>query len=461
MTKHKKRKAHTRALAKERGISYRTALHQESGGGELPPDFRLELELESFRDEPPYGLRLRVPGIEAINWLGHPRDSERVMEQVEARVPKEFPHVLEDFRLWLQLDELPEQDMSLDEHEWTHISFRAAHRAIQQVLLGAVEYVGWGSWGDETPYDLLYVPSLKGMFELVAEGLMRDATDAQMAAFAPFFMQAREAAMRLDAQACAAALKAADSSLSTLGWERPMDWEEDEDVWNFDGDFYTGPESFSMYQRGGVSAFVEEEASGGLVLRNGDEYVVRAKGRMKLNDGRRCVLLAHEALRGGSAVRVRFLDTKKVSNMDAADLVWAARGPEVSVPPRKPRQALPPINSSRLEASVAAAQEEPMASDICGVVGCGKTQAGESLFCADHEGVYFASEYARWPKSAGFEDLLWEVVRQLCFAAWASTVGRPGRTVPPETDESRVQRAGLFEMVTSMIREGKGHLTQK
>ncbi|QQR46140.1 hypothetical protein JKA73_08540 [Myxococcus xanthus] len=339
MTKNKKRKAHTRALAEERGVSYRTALHQEQGGGLLPPDFRVEIALESFRNEAPHGMRLRVPGVDAVSWLDTPRDAARVMAKVAARVPEEFPHVLEDFRLWTQLGELPGQE-SLDEHEWTHISFREAHCAIEEVLLRSVEHAGWGAWAEHLPSDLLDCPSLKGIFDLAEEGLMQEATDPQKAAFAPFFARACAAASKLDAEACVAALNEGTRTLRALGWEPPLAWEDDES-WEYDEDAYSGPEVFTLQVRGGACAFFDGEVPGGLVLRNGDEYVVKARGRVKLDDNRRCVLLTHEALRGGSVVRVRFLDTQQVVKMDATDLVWAARGQAHS--PRPPK-VLPSFN---------------------------------------------------------------------------------------------------------------------
>jgi hypothetical protein len=451
VTKNKKRKAHTRALAKERGVSYRTALHQQQGGSGLPPDFRVEIELESFRNAPPYGMRLRVPGVEAVSWLDHPRDAERVMEQVAARVPKEFPHVLEDFRLWEQLEELPEEDMSLDEYEWTHISFRQAHRAIEEVLLKAVEHVGWGAWGEHIPSELLDSPTLKGIFELVKEGLTRDSTDPQNAAFAPFFERACAAASRLDAEGCATALKEGDRALRALGWEPPFAWEDD-DGWESDEDAYSGPEVFTMKVHGNARVFFDGEASGGLVLRNGDEYVVKAQGRVKLNDNRRCILLTHEALSGGSAVRVRFADTQQVVEMDATDLVWAARGP---VNPRHPRESQPSFPPGL------GIPAEPAAPSVCLVKECGKSPTGETLLCGMHSDAYAASEEAGWLGPADFAVLEWEVVRQLTFAMGVASAGLPDLTVPPETEASRAQRAERFEVITSVMRQGKARLSER
>ena len=328
MTKNKKRKAHTRARAQAHGVSYRTALHQEQGGGQLPPDFRIEMVSVSLRGETPYGLRVRVPGIEAPTWLDNPSDMAAVMRQVVARVEEEFQPLLADFRLWLQMGEPPELDISLDNDDWALISFHQAYAAVEEVLLGAVQNVGWGSWGmEERPLDVLDTPSLKDMFDLVEESLMRNATEAHKAALAPFWAQARAAAMGLDASACAVALRSADPVLRALGWESDLGW-ADEESWDDDDDeAYDGPETFTLFARGHVRAASEGESPDGLVLRVGDEYEVRAQGRLKLNDGRRCVLLSHGALSGElSVVRVRFLDTGHVVSMDPVDLHWAARG---------------------------------------------------------------------------------------------------------------------------------------
>lgn len=455
MTKNKKRKAHTRALAKERDIPYRTALHQEQSGGTLPPDFRVELKLQSFRNEPPHGLRLRVPGVESLTWLDSPPDARRVMEQVTKRVQEEFPRVLEDFRRWQQLDELPQQDDSIDEHEWTDISFSHAHREIEAVLLGAVEHVGWGPWGEDTPYDLLLVPTLQGMFEVVEESLMTDATDDQKAAFKPLFVQACQAASRLDTSACAAALKEADSRLRTMGWQPLASWEADEEDWEHDEHAYTGPEEFTQYRYEGPGMAPSGEEPAGLVLRNGDEYVVKAQGRVKFNDGRRCILLSHGAPSARSTVRVRFLDSQEVVKMDAGDLIWVARGQQ---PPARPRRLPSPLPSISDE------PDEPLETEAlttCLVKKCGQPGTQETLFCALHVEAYRASADATWPQAAGVTEIEWELIRQFSFAVWVSTADLPGLAVPPDTEESQAQRAIRFEALANALRDGKERLSHR
>jgi len=102
-----------------------------------------------------------------------------------------------------------------------------------------------------------------------------------------------------------------------------------------------------------------------------------------------------------------------------------------------------------------------MAPHLCGVKRCGKALAEESLFCAPHKEVYLASEEARWPQPTDFSELEWEVIRQLTFAIWASTVGWPGLAVPSETAESKTQRAKRFEICSAVVRDDRRRLTQR